>query len=275
MIVDDGLSPEQRRQLLNSMKRYGEVMAAYSEQASAAIAKATKIEYPRIPRIKLPKLPDLSVSIKGVERLTEGFPSNLLEGPLGDIDDFAEIAQDDGIPISWVPNRTILNLLRAAESTTDRYKVLLEHRDVILDECDSLFDRRSRRWSQEALEAVHAAQAGHHGSAQSHAANLIDTIVLDVFMDPATRNPSAPRKKAKKRAATPLDDEQSLLLYAEHVAVLPVTKALTDWYPGDPPPDHFSRHATAHAVGHLDVFNTEFSLIAVMLAASLARQFGS
>jgi hypothetical protein len=61
------------------------------------------------------------------------------------------------------------------------------------------------------------------------------------------------REYAKKRAEEGLDD-LPLQLAAESLTLRPLFRAFTTWWPtsGDAPPDHFARHATAHAIGHED-----------------------
>lgn len=106
-----------------------------------------------------------------------------------------------------------------------------------------------------------------HGPAQSHAANIVDSIVLAFHGKDG-------RTTTQKHAQLDFDD-LPLRVIAENLALRPLLRALVTWWPawGTPPPEHFARHATAHAVGQEGVFTPLNALIAVMLATSLTVQY--
>ena len=108
---------------------------------------------------------------------------------------------------------------------------------------------------------------GVEGPAQSHASNIVDSIVLALHGKDG-------RDQVKHRAQDSLDD-LPLQLAAENLTLRPLLRAFTAWRPDSaiPPPDHFARHATSHAVGHVGVFAPLSALIAVMLATSLTVQY--
>ena len=147
--------------------------------------------------------------------------------------------------------------------------IISERRDDILDDCEARLDVIAHEWSVQCREAISALRLGLTGPAQSHAANIVDSIILSRF---GKRG----RAAAKERAAEEFG-VQLLRRAAEYLTLLPLARALTAWRPdGDaPPPDHFARHATAHAVGHRGVFAPHFAMTAVMLATSLTVQFAS
>ena len=122
-------------------------------------------------------------------------------------------------------------------------------------------------WRAECREAVDALRAGFRGPAQSHASNIIDSIVLDLHGRDG-------RQHAKAKARETFEDT-SLQLAAENLSLRPLFLAFVPWFPhsGEPPPEHFTRHATAHAVGRGGVFNSTSALVAVMLATSLTMQY--
>ena len=115
--------------------------------------------------------------------------------------------------------------------------------------------------------AVAAMRAGLDGPAQSHASNIIDSIVLGLHGKNG-------REHAKNRAQDDFDD-LPLQLAAENLSLRPLFRAFTTWYPntGIDAPDYFARHATSHAVGHAGVFAPISALVAVMLATSLTVQY--
>ena len=190
---------------------------------------------------------------------------------LRDVDDLeavAEVALDDGIPLSWVPRTSIVTLLIEAGTPEDRADLLDTHHKDILDDCREVLTEVPHQWAQECDAAIRALDVGLDGPAQSHAANIIDSIVL------CTLGPKDGRQRAKKKAVEEFE-ELALRVVGENLVLRPLYRALTTWYPGTgtPPPDHFARHATAHAVGNPGLFQRRHALVAVMLAVSLTVQF--
>ena len=213
--------------------------------------------------IRLPKwdIPDW----QGVLRRWR--PDNLHEVP--DLNAVAMVALEEGIPLSWVPRPEIVAALIEADGPEARLAIIAERRDDMLDHCEARLDVIAHEWAEQCSEAIRAMRHGLIGPAQSHAANIADSIVLSRF---GKRG----RAAATRRASENLGD-QLLQQAAEHLTLLPIKRALTDWWPGGdaPPPDHFSRHATVHAVGCRGVFTPQSATIAVMLATSLTVQFAA
>jgi hypothetical protein len=183
------------------------------------------------------------------------------------LDTVATIALDEGLPLSWVPRTEIVTLLVEADSADDRAGILADRRDDIIDDCDEAVAPIEHEWAAQCRSAIGAMRAGFEGPAQSHASNIIDSIVLGFHGKNG-------REHAKTRAQDDFDD-LPLQLAAENLTLRPLFRAFTTWFPssGIGPPDHFSRHATSHAVGHLGVFAPMSALIAVMLATSLTVQY--
>ena len=207
----------------------------------------------------LPKLPDFT-------KIFRDFPTNLVDRDGTDHERLGDLARTDGIPFSWVPSSSVIDDLLAAPDSAGRSAILLTKQVEIFHDCVGLMTNRNDRCSAEVVRAANAALNGDYHLAQSHASNIIDSIVLRIF-------PTKQRTEAVKRAKAPLDQEVPFLEYAQHLTLIPLAAAYKKWYPAQRPPDRFNRHATAHAVGHKDVFTELFCLIAVMLATSLTRQF--
>jgi hypothetical protein len=104
------------------------------------------------------------------------------------------------------------------------------------------------------------------GPAQSHASNVIDSVVLALHGKNGRDNAKAP--------AQAVFDDLPLQLAAENLTLRPLFCAFTTWWPssGVTPPEHFARHPTAHAAGHAGVFFPRPAPAAVMLATSLTVQ---
>lgn len=200
-----------------------------------------------------------------VESLDRWLPDNLRT--VDDLEAVALIALDEGIPLSSVPRTPIVVRLVQAATPDGRLALLDAHRADIVDDCANAVAEIPHQWARECEEAIQALRVPLNGPAQSHAAGIIDSIVLCTLG-------SKGREVAKQRATEDWED-LALRVAGESLALRPLYRALVTWFPntGTPPPDHFARHATAHAVGQPGLFHARHALIAVMLAVSLTVQF--
>ena len=196
------------------------------------------------------------------ETFERHIPSNLRG--VHDLNAVASLALDEGIPLCWVPRAEVVTALIDAEGPTERQRVLTERRSDILDDCESALSQIHHEWSIQCSQAIKALRKGQYGPAQSHASNIIDSIVIT----------GPGRTTAVERARDEFDD-LPLYLIAENLVLRPLVRALARWFPdsGDPPPMHFARHVTSHGVGHTGVFDTLYALIGIMLATSLIVQY--
>jgi len=203
------------------------------------------------------------------DQLREAFerwlPSNLRS--VSDLDDVARIALDEGLPLAWVPRREVLEELLVAPNQEKRLRILEAHADDILNDCESVLQDIAPEWGNQCRSAISALRHGLEAPAQSHAGNIVDSIIYAVLG-------SGGRDKAKQRAQEDSDD-LPIQVAMENLVLRPLFLGFIRWFPGqdDPIPDHFARHATAHAVGQPGVFSRTNALIAVMLATSLTVQF--
>jgi len=183
------------------------------------------------------------------------------------LDVVATVALDEGIPLSWVPRTEIVLELIEADGPSARIGILTDRRDDILDDCEEALVQIEHEWAVQCRSAVAAMRVDLDGPAQSHASNIIDSIVLGLHGKNG-------REHAKTHAREDFD-ELPLQLAAENLSLRPLFRAFTTWFPntGIPPPDYFARHATSHAVGHAGVFVPVSALVAVMLATSLTVQY--
>jgi hypothetical protein len=230
---------------------------------TASIQRQTEV-FARIAESVTFKLPAIDVA-KWVAALDRWIPVNLRA--VDDLDAVATVALDEGLPLSWVPRREIVVALVSAGSREERHAILIERTDEILDDCNAALTHHDNEWARQCRNAIGALRAGFDAPAQSHASNIIDSIVLALHGKNG-------RDEAKKRAEADFDD-LPMQLAAENLTLRPLFRAFTAWWPtsGDTPPDYFARHATSHAVGHVGVFAPLSALIAVMLATSLTVQY--
>ena len=165
------------------------------------------------------------------------------------------------------PRTEIVVALIEADGPEARLGIMRERRTDVLDDCQAALDSISHEWAVQCRSAVAALRLSIDGPAQSHAGNIVDSIVLALHGKNG-------RDRAKERAQDDFD-ELPLQLAAENLTLRPLFRAFTAWWPdsGAIPPAYFARHATAHAVGHVGVFDPLSALIAVMLATSLTVQY--
>ena len=192
-------------------------------------------------------------------------PGNLHD--VQDLDVVAAVALEEGIPLSWIPRTEIVIALIEADGPEERLCILTERRDDILDDCEARLASITHEWSVQCRSAIKALRLGLDGPGQSHASNILDSIVLAYFG-------RGGRDEAKERGQGDFDD-LPLGLAAENLTLRPLLRAFTRWWPdsGTTLPAHFARHSTSHAVGHVGVFAPPSTLIAVMLATSLTVQY--
>lgn len=209
-----------------------------------------------------------TIDVPGLlEALDRWLPVNLRNVVALDV--VATVALDEGIPLSWVPRTEIVTLLIEADGSAERIDILTDRRHDILEDCEKALAPIAHEWAEQSRSAIAAMRAGFDGPAQSHASNIIDSIVLGLH----GRNG---REHAKTRAQDAFD-ELPLQLAAENLSLRPLFRAFTTWFPntGIDPPEHFARHATSHAIGHAGVFSATSALVAVMLATSLTVQYAA
>lgn len=202
---------------------------------------------------------------KLVATLERWFPVNLRG--VRKLDGVATIALEEGLPLSWVPRTEIVVLLVRASSAEERAAILIDRRDDILEDCAIALEHLDGELVNQCRSAINAIKDGHDNPAQSHASNIIDSIVLDL-------HGSSGRKRTRELAKAKLD-ELPLQLASENLTLRPLFRAFTTWHPNrdTEPPHHFTRHATSHGVGQAGVFAPVPALVAVMLATSLTVQY--
>lgn len=198
-----------------------------------------------------------ALAVAGLE-VRESIPSNLRSGPLTRIEPLGELSRQSGVAVVWVIPPAHIDALLAAP---DPIAFVSAHREPILEHCDDLLDRHPADPSTAAAEVLEALQAGCWPAAQSHAANVIDSLIL----------PEYPRRAdVVVEASRSLTGEEELRAYMRQFALLPMIRAYRPWHPGDPQLEGFSRHATAHAVHQPWAVTPDNALIAAILAVSLA-----
>lgn len=144
------------RALLDSIKDQTDVLAR--------IAEGIDFKFPEV---------DFSKLWEAVDRW---IPAN--RRAVDDLNAVATISLDEGIPLSWVPRTEIVTDLLQAQSADERRAILDKRRDDILEDCERALEPLADELAVQCRAAIAAMRVGLHGPAQSHASNIIDSIVL-------------------------------------------------------------------------------------------------
>ncbi len=219
---------------------------------------------------------DLSAFTRKIDRWTRTAPGALLDQldrwipenlrNCHRFEELATISLDEGLPLSWVPRPEIVEALLDADDEEGRAQLLTEQFEDILDDCRGVLDGITCELGEQSRIAVEALAAGFEGPAQSHASNIIDSIVLALGEG---KRPPVVEEAQVDVLGLPMQ------VVSEALTLRPLFKAFVQWFPawGTPPPAHFARHATSHAVGYEGLFGKHQALIAVMLSTSMTRQY--
>lgn len=204
-------------------------------------------------------------------------------------DQVLPIASESGIPVAWVPPRSVLLELAAAEPE-QRVAVLMESEHVVLHHCKSVLaecdDAELRDPRTLAGRAVRAFEDGHHEAAMALAVAVADQPAIWASKRRVRSFRSDDERKAYENAAKrqySLAQRELEALETERThrrtkvprrALLsPIPKFFQEFHPkrGHAVPETASRHATVHqpTIEHL---TRENSLLAIMLCISLLRE---
>lgn len=199
------------------------------------------------------------------------------------------IASESGIPVAWVPPRSVLLELVAAKPE-QRVAVLMASEHVVLGQCKALVaecdDAELRDPQTLAERAVRALEDGHHEAAMALAVAVAEQPAIWASERRVLSFLSDDERKAYEEAA-----KSKYSLARSELEVLattrtrfrtkvprrallsPIPKFFQKFYPeqGDAVPETASRHATVHhpTIEHL---TRENSLLAIMLCISLLRE---
>jgi hypothetical protein len=255
--IDLGAITEANRLIVKN----AQAAAATLEQVERAEAMIKQVSRP----LATEQISKFLAGVDWAELVAPGWlPENIGDA---DLDAVAAICLDEGLPLAWIPRAAIVEGLLAAGSREERQGILLARRADILDDCEAALDGIAHEWAVQCRQAIAADRLDLSEPAQSHAGNIIDSVVLSL-------HGRGGRDVVKQKAEMPVD-ELPLRVAIEHFVLRPLFLCFTTWYPdtGTPIPGYFARHATAHAVGQTDVFTPISALVAIMLATSLTVEF--
>lgn len=184
---------------------------------------------------------------------------------------FIELAENEMLPLTWVPNQELTYLLADAEAAQERADLLVKYSSVIVADCRAVLDDfdNDSHLVDGLREALDAYEVGFHHPAQAYAASIVDTALREAF---APRRWSYPNVK---KLLHPGKDWRSLAMRSARL--LPTSAALRglleDFWTdrGDPIPTRPNRHASAHAV-HPDQYNQVNAIKFLMLATAMLAE---
>lgn len=180
--------------------------------------------------------------------------------------DLETLLLDEGLPLAWVPPRTVIVKLFAARTAAERRKILGNRWRVItsacLEELQQVSHQDLMEYAEFAVEAAETLLDGRSKSSQALSANLLDTILRKSFDE-------------KDRAAI-TGQKQRLDIddYPLRVAIVlgGIWGSHGQFWPnnGDKIPRKYSRHGSAHGVSKRQ-YSRINAVLALMHVVALLR----
>ena len=173
---------------------------------------------------------------------------------------------DEGLPLAWLPPKSILIRLFAAKDAGARRRIIGRNWQPIaraaIHQLDTIGDDALAPHVEFAKEAANALLTGQPSASQALSANLLDSILRAEFDD-------GDRRTVTGRAQRLNIDEYHL-----RVAIVlgGIWGAHGEYWPdkGDVIPRNFSRHASAHAVSRRQ-YSRINAVLALMHVVALLR----
>lgn len=181
------------------------------------------------------------------------------------------VAEEDGIPLVWVPRGPLVIALLEAPDRAARLALLLESAEDVIDDCEAVVTAAAHAALAEHRamvgEAIAAWRAGMARAAQAAAnvavSHLLESVYAEGKLARLGRSPlRAPRRDTVALARMRV----ALILEASVGAVESHNPSDTsDW------PERYNRHLSAHQVSDAQ-YTPAHALIAVMLASALVAE---
>ena len=245
--------------------------AAYVDQLKsiAAVVKATQLDQFKSTRGLLGTAyieQMLRVARLAADSSRLIWPANLRGVDGLDLEIVTTIVMDEGIPLFAVPSRSTAEALVNAGSYRERRIIIGNRWASITTDCESVLSSVEspalREGAAFALLIAKALRDGHAEAAQALAANLLDSMIREHFG--AERIVLIPSRKVH----TPVGYDG--FIARKYIALAPIWRAFQSYWPdrGDPIPQAFARHATAHSVTRRQ-FSKRNAVQALMLVTGL------
>ena len=245
--------------------------AKFNDEQTAVYAKVIKSfnAWDAANQRLLEALPKFDFSL--LQRLPKSYPPNWSSDYEPDV--LEEIIYKDGIPVVWVPDSQLLDLIVFAPNREARVSILMEASDQVLKDCLRIIDESE---NADLLELKPLAVAGvsawveHPEAAQALAVVVADTLIKRWLPKiTSAQNYSEIGERVKRPLA-----EVPIVSVRQAFALAVIYSFYTKFDANDSKtrPTALSRHVTVHDAS-IDHFHRENSLIAIMVMSSLIRTF--
>lgn len=177
-----------------------------------------------------------------------------------------QLLLDEGLPLAWVPPRSVIVKLFAAGTAAERRKIIGDRWKMItkacLQELHGIEQAGLAAHVEFAVEAAESLLEGRAKSSQALAANLLDSILRAEFSDD------------DRRAITGQHVRLSIEDYPLRIAIVfgGIWGSHGQYWPerGDQIPRNFSRHGSAHGVSRRQ-YSRVNAVLALMHVVALLK----
>lgn len=173
---------------------------------------------------------------------------------------------DEGLPLAWVPRRSVLEQVFLAESPGRRRSILSNNWQSIGTDCiqelESIVESELKQHVVFAQEAAGSLLEGRWRSSQALSANLLDTMLRDSFDEELRR--------ALTNQTTRVAWEDYPIAEALVVGGIWGSHGTYFTHNGDSIPRRYSRHASVHGVSHYQYTRLN-ALVALMHNVGLLK----
>ncbi|MGE7436983.1 hypothetical protein [Kitasatospora sp. NPDC001175] len=228
------------------------------------------------------RLPDFSALAALSADLLASLPDNLDEIGAARWAECFEIGENDGLCLAYAPRADVLQELLDQATREERAALLMEHRDVVLEDVEqslAVVDHHHLTDLKElTVQAVTALRDGHDFAAQALLGNVIETAMkngggqgwLETSF-PAVQFKAGTGHGTRimnVHAARPDVLEMEILVLVPYMLVTAMKEAFRS---GTEVQDTFNRHLAAHSAS-MTSYRTEFAVSALLTAQALLRQ---
>ncbi|WP_188547530.1 hypothetical protein [Rhodococcoides trifolii] len=246
-------------QIEQFVKQYENVLAKQFEHIRESISA-----------VLAPTIPGLTkIAQMASAMVKDARPPNWSDEITIDLLKMKTIAEDEGIPLFYVPRAEIVLSLLEADGEEARLTIIdARYADIGADCHDALTDPMHSTVADRAqlvMRAVEAFEDGHFESAQALA-----VVVCDSYL-----KSHVPGRYKQMRESLAIEDSEEAALWPLLRFYMPMAAAvpfLAHWDPSDTglAPTTLARHVTVHGAS-TDQLNKVNATIAIMLATSMTR----
>jgi hypothetical protein len=201
-----------------------------------------------------------------------------------------KIAEEDGIPVAWVPSPDLLIKLHSASNREERLTVLCNKQEKVLNHCKTLLTECTDQWISGERYLVDCSLSalldGHHEAALALAVSIGEPMAVwasepRVKAFNSEEDAEAWNKLRKKLGKyrwakheienEPLESRRVDLIHRALIAPIPSFFRPFRLENGDEIPKQLSRHAVVHTAKK-EQFSLENAILGLMLVSSILYQ---